>query len=681
MADEAKVYSYVVARDFGFNAAVNLPTSDSPALREATDALINCWAEKYSNATNTGILTHTTPAIDIDVLDSTVADKLQAIAERMIGVSVVRYGQSPKRAILYKTDLPFDKLATPIYTSHDGRAHKVEVLCRGQQIVVHGIHPTTNGPYTWLGGEPGLELKRNALPLLTAAQAAEFVVAAERCMTEHGWIPKRKTNGAASPTSNGQSVASERERAYAQATLDGCAEEVARAAAGERNDTLNKKAFRLGTMVARGWVSAAEVFDALFAAADACGLNSDDGEALTYRTIQSGLDHGQKFPHVNLASSVSGAPGNSWKYHAGETPAPPHWVIKGILPQTGAAIMSGQWGASKTTVALDLSVCVMGNLPFAGRYYVKRPGAVLYLALEGSGMLAARLSAIAAHHEITGPLPFAWRDDCPPLTDKNAEDALCSVANEAAIELKRKFHLPVSVIWIDTLITAASFAAGEDNDAAAAQKVMSAFRASSQRTGALVIRIDHFGKVMDAGTRGSSAKEGAADTVIAVLADRELSGGVKNTRLAIRKQRDGVSGLEIPFTARIVETGKDDDGDPITAPIIDWQPGQQTTQADARWAPSLQLLRRVLMTILVDCGQTMRPFSDRPEVRACDIELVRTEFYRQYPANGTEQQKAETRRKAFYRSVKEAQARNVVVSREVDGVQLIWLAMQEGGNG
>jgi Bifunctional DNA primase/polymerase, N-terminal len=233
MADEAKVYSYVVERDFGFNAAVNLPTSDSPALREATDALINCWAEKYSNATNTGILTHTTPAIDIDVLDSTVADKLQAITERMIGVSVVRYGQSPKRAILYKTDLPFDKLATPIYTSHDGRAHKVEVLCRGQQIVVHGIHPTTNGPYTWLGGEPGLELKRNALPLLTAAQAAEFVVAAERCMTEHGWIPKRKTNGAASPTSNGQSVASERERAYAQATLDGCAEEVARAAAGD----------------------------------------------------------------------------------------------------------------------------------------------------------------------------------------------------------------------------------------------------------------------------------------------------------------------------------------------------------------------------------------------------------------------------------------------------------------
>jgi hypothetical protein len=50
---------------------------------------------------------------------------------------------------------------------------------------------------------------------------------------------------------------------------------------------------------------------------------------------------------------------------------------------------------------------VMGNLTFAGRYYVKRPGAVLYLALEGAGMLPMRLSAIAAHHGVAGPLPFA----------------------------------------------------------------------------------------------------------------------------------------------------------------------------------------------------------------------------------------------------------------------------------
>jgi len=87
------------------------------------------------------------------------------------------------------------------------------------------------------------------------------------------------------------------------------------------------------------------------------------------------------------------------------------------------------------------------------------------------------------------------------------------------------------------------------------------------------------------------------------------------------------------------------------------------------------------MTILADCGQNVLPFLDGPEVRACDIELVRREFYRQYPADGTDKQKADARRKAFSRSVKEATARNLVATREVDGVQLIWLATHGGTNG
>jgi len=370
---------------------------------------------------------------------------------------------------------------------------------------------------------------------------------------------------------------------------------------------------------------------------------------------------------------------SSWKYHTDAPPVSPRWLIKGILPEAGAALAAGQWGTFKTTIALDLSVCVMADLPFAGRYPVKRHGAVVYLALEGESMLQARLTAIAGHRNISGPLPFAWRGDCPALTDKNAVAALCRLVAEAAADLDRKFSLPVALIWVDTLITAAGYAAsGDDNDAAAAQKVMTVLRIVSQRTGALVAGIDHFGKVIETGTRGSSAKEGAADTVIALLADREISGGVKNTRLAVRKQRDGVSGFEIPFTARMVETGVDEDGDPITAPVIDWQAAQQPTQqSDARWTPSMQLLRRILMTTLADSGRNVRPFTDGPLVCACDIEVVRAEFHRQYAADGTDKQKTDTRRKAFGRAVKDAIARVLVVVREVDGVQLIWLAKPE----
>ena len=583
---------------------------------EATDVLIDRWANEYADATNTGIITHRTPAVDIDVLDTVVADELQELAERMIGKSAVRTGRAPKRAMLFRADKPLSKVSTPIFVSPDGRAHKVEILGWGQQIVVHGTHPDTQAPYTWGHTKPGSDLKADALPLLTAEKANEFITAAAQCIIAHGWTPKKRTNGAGPDGFlDGPKAASERERLYANAALDGCEGELSAAPKGERNDSLYKKAFRLGTMSARGWISPAEVFDALFAAAASCGLNADDGEEATRKTLKSGLDDGMKCPHLDLDADqqetyTEPPTGNSWKYHTGAAPVPLRWLIKGILPEAGVVLMPGQWGTFKTTVAVDVSVCVMAGLSFAGRYRVKRPGAVLYIALEGEGMLSARLAVVAAHRGVSGPLPFAWRGDCPALSNKNAAAELCAIADEAAAYLDRNFGLPVVLIWIDAVITAAGYNEGGDNDTAASQKVMSALRILSKHTGALVAGIDHFGKVVEPGTRGSSAKEGAADTVIALLADRELSGGVKNTRLAVRKQRDGVSGFEIPFTARLVETGTDDDGDPVIAPIIDWQAMQQPTQADSRWTPSMQVLRRVLMTALVDCGQKRPPIPE-----------------------------------------------------------------------
>ena len=259
----------------------------------ATDALIDRWATQYAGATNTGIITADTPAIDIDVLDSVVANELHQLAERMIGPSPVRTGRPPKRALIYRADKPFKKISTPIFTSPDGRAHKIEVLGWGQQIVVHGIHPDTGKPYTWSGGTPGPGLPRSALTLLTAEKVIEFIAAATALMSaQPGWIATKKTNGAGNGHANGNGFAftqntpvTERERLYARAALEGCAEELAAAPSGTRNDVLNKKAFRLGTMLARDWISRSEVETELFAAAAANGLNADDGEKATEKTI------------------------------------------------------------------------------------------------------------------------------------------------------------------------------------------------------------------------------------------------------------------------------------------------------------------------------------------------------------------------------------------------------------
>jgi AAA domain len=259
-----------------------------------------------------------------------------------------------------------------------------------------------------------------------------------------------------------------------------------------------------------------------------------------------------------------------WQYHDEKQAPPTPCLIKKLLPRTGAGLISGQWGTFKTTVALDMSVSVMAGTPFAGRFVVKRRGGVAYFAPEGAGGLKSRLDAIAKERGVAGALPFAWCAGCPPLMAPDALDQLARMAKEAARYLKQHFGVDLVLIFIDTIIAAAGYAkTGDDNDAAVGQKVMKALSDLSARTGALVLGIDHFGKTVDTGTRGSSVKEGHADVVLALLGERQLNGTITKTCLALRKMRDGPSGLEMPFTPRDIVIGVDEDGEE-TRKVIDW---------------------------------------------------------------------------------------------------------------
>src|SRR5262249_5299803 len=130
----------------------------------------------------------------------------------------------------------------------------------------------------------------------------------------------------------------------------------------------------------------------------------------------------------------------SWQFHDNTEPEPTRWLIKDILPETGAGLISGQWGSYKTTVALDIAVAVMTATPLAGRFRVKRPGGVIYFAVEGSGGLASRLTAGARAHGIRDALPFAYRSDCPALTGQGAIGKLAEMVEEASKRLREEFN-------------------------------------------------------------------------------------------------------------------------------------------------------------------------------------------------------------------------------------------------
>jgi hypothetical protein len=87
-----------------------------------------------------------------------------------------------------------------------------------------------------------------------------------------------------------------RDRQYARAVLKGEAETVATATVGNRNNSLNSAAFRLGTLIPTGGIDRLEVEATLEQAALHAGL--EPGE--TTRTIKSGIEGGMANPRQSV---------------------------------------------------------------------------------------------------------------------------------------------------------------------------------------------------------------------------------------------------------------------------------------------------------------------------------------------------------------------------------------------
>jgi hypothetical protein len=318
---------------------------------------------------------------------------------------------------------------------------------------------------------------------------------------------------------------------------------------------------------------------------------------------------------------------------------------------------------------------------------IKRQCGVLFLAAEGQDEMRLRLEAMV--REKCGGMaraPFRWFEDMPVLLQPDGLELLVAMGKKAATSLYEEFGLPLGLIIIDTIAASAGYSGlGAENDTSINQRLMNVLKLAGQQLDCFVLGIDHFGKDVSAGTRGASAKESSGDLVLSLLGDRQLSGRVLNARLVIRKCRGGRSGEEYPFSVREVELPEpDEDGDPVTTLVIQWgaqeqqptgpaqDPWEESRRADTRQA--MLLLKRVMMATLAEAGCEL---SLTPPVSGIDREIVQAEFYAQTPADGTEQQKHDIRRKRFASALERAQEKQLIGIREINGVTYMWLQLQQ----
>jgi hypothetical protein len=151
------------------------------------------------------------------------------------------------------------------------------------------------------------------------------------------------------------------------------------------------------------------------------------------------------------------------------------------------------------------------------------------------------------------------------------------------------------------------------------QKVVSGLNRLSDVTGALAINVDHMGKDQDAGLRGTSAKRDCVETIVTCLIDRDRNNKPINHRLQLFKIRDGEEGRIIPYRLKPIDMGVDEDGEPITTCVVEWQ--QNRPPPRQRQAPKKKQTSIALEQAIKEVGLP------------ADVEQLREAFYKYHGGN------------------------------------------------
>lgn len=178
----------------------------------------------------------------------------------------------------------------------------IEVKAEGGLVQAPpSLHPS-GSRYRWLRGNP------RQIPTLTQVAFCPLLAAARLLdkrpvqppLTEaeiDAWrVIQLPLNGAG---------LSYRLNRYVEVSMAHECAELARAFKGQRNDSLNLAAFRLGRFVGVGLLSAEQVYQALLQACEANNYLQDDGLEAFRRTFRSGLRSGAKYGEALLKKVLS----------------------------------------------------------------------------------------------------------------------------------------------------------------------------------------------------------------------------------------------------------------------------------------------------------------------------------------------------------------------------------------
>jgi AAA domain/Bifunctional DNA primase/polymerase, N-terminal len=603
--------------------------------RSTNSAEIELWEKVYPTATNTGILTEHNSVFDSDITYPDAAYALRDyVCDQLIerGAVLVRVGKSPKWAIVLRCQTPFPKMTRNL-VAPNGSAEKLEVLCAGQQVVADGIHPDTGKPYVWPGGKSLLDVPSSELPLVTAQQMAELLDGSVRLLCdEYGYTIKQAPrpsagNGHAPPGSDWGDL-------------------VGNVLAGaELHDSLAVLAAKL----VKGGVPDGLAVNLIRAIA----AHSTAPHDARYRDRVGDIHRAVATARAKYAPAPAQADDTyTLETFEGIAMKPIRYRVKGLLPANGLVVVWGPPKCGKSFWVFDLVMHVARGSPYRKHKVEACP--IVYCAFEGMAGFAARVEAYRRHHEIK-VAPFYLVAAVMDFIGDHSR-LIDAIRGQAAI--------PPGIIVLDTLNRSLVGSENKDEDMGAYIHAADALREAFD---CLVIIVHHCG-VEGTRPRGHSSLTGAVDGQIAVKKDES---GLIECRVEYMK--DGAEGEVQLSRLKVVDLGKDNDGDTITSCVIESANDERTMeQRKQKLSEHASQHLRELHNCLAEVGVILSPNDIIPR----NTKIVTVDQWRSrcYATSITDSEQPDTKRKAFGRAAKELQAMRVI------GVwnDMVWVADRAG---
>ena len=553
-----------------------------------------------------GVIAASTPAIDVDILDADVAQQMSdAIDAIFAGQSLMtRTGMAPKFLVPFRSDTPFRKMVSAIYT--DGKnEHKVEILGDGQQWVAYHIHPDTGKPYRWfdgLGDDGVRTVSRESLPSLSRGDAQLVIDAFERIASERvsagAWVlSSRKTDTDADLSTRQDDPFLSHADPVRDLSRAGVEWLVHKADHSDYATWID-----VGMRLHHQYAGDEEGFDIW----DAWSANSHKYDADAMRTHWDSFGHRTDAPKtIRGLLDLYGQPPKTaeptetdlnFRFHPGDEYSEDFVggpeLVEDVLPERGIAMVYGPSGKGKTFWTLDLAFHVQNGAQWRDKD-VKR-GDVMYVAAEAGRGIKKRIQAV----KVLNP---DWR--APFIAD--AAPNLSSMPSIQAVrDAARAVGTPAMLI-VDTM--SASFEGDDSSQKDVAQMIRN-LKILADDLQCLVVFVHHTTK--DGGSfRGSGVLYNDVDAVLELESSGE--GAERKQWVTQRKHREGEDGKSYPFSLKVSEPlAFKPNGKPITSCTIDqenYKPepkkeGRKARSGDFETSQNYQKARHFLHIIEDMCG-------------------------------------------------------------------------------